>query len=453
MAIAARKGHHSLLKWFHEQGCPWDQNCCAAAARGGHLDVLMWLKDQGCPFKTTPTLSALMSMTNWLADFHRNNPSPDSNLAALQVIKTEEEILRWENDSPKRFVGRTGVKAAKGGHLKLLQWAMANDFPVGKPTIAAAAKGGHLDIIKWLVERGCEWDEWALESAANRGHLDVIQWLVEAHPNDVLSRSEFITLCAAEGGHLHVLKRLREKGVPLALPEVFSISLQNGQLEVAKWLREIGMELGPYAIDEAAGSGDLETLKWVREHGCQWSSSTFGWAASNGGWDVLKWLREQGCPWGDGAIWGAAQKGRIDVVKWLRDQGCPWDDRASLFAARAGHFEMLKRLKEQGCPGFDTILPGYSDMLSFACEGGFLDIAIWAKENGCHEHLDDINYCRLAAEGGHLNILKWLREQGFPWDWLTTFGAGAMGRSGVFFWAIENGCPLGRPLARTNEQI
>ena len=67
-----------------------------------------------------------------------------------------------------------------------------------------------------------------------------------------------------------------------------------------------------------------------------------------------------------------------------------------MFAARAGHFELLKWLKEQGCPGFDTILP---DILTFACEGGFLDIAIWATENGCDENLDDINYCRLAAEG------------------------------------------------------
>jgi len=116
----------------------------------------MWLKDQGCPFKTTPTLFALTQIDKLASDFHRNIPSPHSNLAALQAIKTEEEILRWENDSPKRFVGRTGVMAAKGEHLKVLQWAMANDFPVGKATIAAAAKGGHLDIIKWLVVRGCE---------------------------------------------------------------------------------------------------------------------------------------------------------------------------------------------------------------------------------------------------------------------------------------------------------
>jgi len=131
-------------------------------------------------------------------------------------------------------------------------------------------------------------------------------------------------------------------------------------------------------------------------------------------------------------------------VKWLRDEGCPWDDYACQSAAQSGHFEMLKWLKEQGCPG-------YQEVLSEACEGGFLDIAIWAKENGCFETLNDINYCRLAAEGGHLKMLKWLREQGFPWDCLTTYGAGKTGHADVFFWAVENGCPLGRPLQPTNE--
>ena len=55
------------------------------------------------------------------------------------------------------------------------------------------------------------------------------------------------------------------KGYPPVIPDAFNVALQNGQLEVAKWLREIGIELGPYAIDEAAKGGDLKTLKWVVE--------------------------------------------------------------------------------------------------------------------------------------------------------------------------------------------
>jgi len=104
-------------------------------------------------------------------------------------------------------------------------------------------------------------------------------------------------------------------------------------------------------------------------------------------------------------------------------------------------------LKEQGCPGIE-------DVLSVACRGGFLDVAIWAKENGCYARLDDIKFCRLAAEGGHLKTLKWLREQGFPWDCATTYGAACLGHSDVFFWAVENGCPLGPgKAASTNKRL
>jgi len=156
MAIAARNGHHSLLKWFRKQGCPWDQGCCAAA-KGGHLEVLMWLKDQGCPFKATPTFDALMRMVKWREDFLLNNPSPDTDLYALEGIPTKERILDYWERNPRSYMGRTAVKAAKGGHSELLQWAVANDFPVGKTTIAAAARVGNLEIVKWLVvEQNCE---------------------------------------------------------------------------------------------------------------------------------------------------------------------------------------------------------------------------------------------------------------------------------------------------------
>jgi hypothetical protein len=40
-----------MLKWLHEQGCPWNEDACAFAARGDQLDLLIWLREQGCPWK------------------------------------------------------------------------------------------------------------------------------------------------------------------------------------------------------------------------------------------------------------------------------------------------------------------------------------------------------------------------------------------------------------------
>ena len=274
------------------------------------------------------------------------------------------------------------------------------------------------------------------------------------------------TYAAAESARLDVLEWLKEHHLLLDLDVMYMVqesAATNGHLAVLKLLKEIGVQDGPKITSAAAQSGDLETLKWVRELGYPWHPRTFRHVATKPGWDVLMWLREQGCPWGEGAISGAAMKGRLDVVKkWMRDLGCPLEDFVCSCAARAGQLEMLKWFHERGCPwdqnccaaargGHLEVLmwlkeegcPGYEKILAEARCRGFLDIVIWATENGCYESLDDTNYCRLAAEGGHLKTLKWLREHGFPWDCHTTFGAGILGHADVFFWAVENGCSLG----------
>ena len=47
---AAAGGHLEVLKYAHENGCPWDERTCYEAAGGGHLDVLKYLHEQGCPW-------------------------------------------------------------------------------------------------------------------------------------------------------------------------------------------------------------------------------------------------------------------------------------------------------------------------------------------------------------------------------------------------------------------
>lgn len=43
------KPHLEVLKWAHENGCPWDC-ACVYAAGGGHLLLLKWARENGCPW-------------------------------------------------------------------------------------------------------------------------------------------------------------------------------------------------------------------------------------------------------------------------------------------------------------------------------------------------------------------------------------------------------------------
>ena len=43
-------GNLEILRYAHENGCPWDAQTCSHAADGGHLQVLQYAHDYGCPW-------------------------------------------------------------------------------------------------------------------------------------------------------------------------------------------------------------------------------------------------------------------------------------------------------------------------------------------------------------------------------------------------------------------
>ena len=53
---AAENGDLKLLKWLHENGCPWDSSTCASAAKKGNLELLKWLRQNGCPWDSSTCL-------------------------------------------------------------------------------------------------------------------------------------------------------------------------------------------------------------------------------------------------------------------------------------------------------------------------------------------------------------------------------------------------------------
>ena len=75
----------------------------------------------------------------------------------------------------------------------------------------------------------------------------------------------------------------------------------------------------------------------------------------------------------------AAKNGWLDLLIFARENGCKWDSYTCSNAAENEHFEILK----------------------------------WAKENGCEW---DSSTCSYAAENGHLEILKWAKENGCEWN-------------------------------------
>ena len=39
--------------------------------------------------------------------------------------------------------------------------------------------GGHLDVLKWLRQHGCPWDGWTIQKATEEGNFELRDWAVK----------------------------------------------------------------------------------------------------------------------------------------------------------------------------------------------------------------------------------------------------------------------------------
>lgn len=194
-----------------------------------------------------------------------------------------------------------------------------------------AARGGHLELLKYLREKGCGW-----------------------------SKNTFIR--AARGAHLHVLKWLRECECPLDIDSMSYPAARSGSLETLQWVHDNGCPWNKSMCAAAAKGGHLEILKWLRGNGCPWDDDTCTQAAMHGHLEVLKWARENECPWDRGTCNFAAEWGQLETLKWSHENGCPWSEDAWKMAAFAGHWECVQYLVDNKCPGSENLRKHMADL-------------------------------------------------------------------------------------------
>jgi len=300
--------------------------------------LFRWALRIGCPFQWNATLSHRMAR--------------HGAVNALSWARTH--ALKWDS--------KTCMKAAKYGHLAVLQlvarerpgalagWSLDRTM-FNKRVFAYAAGGGHMGVIQWLCEHQCPWDEEACLAAARFGHLEVLQWL-------------------------------RARDCPWNM----------------------------WCLHNAAWGGHTEVVVWARTNGCKWSRYATMWAARNGHLETLQVLRRMGCRWDEQACMWAAREGRLEVLKYLRtgDGGvCPWDEKACMWAAKEGRLEVLQYLRT----GDGGACPWDSETCWAAAVAGHLEVLQWARANGCEWKWTT---WAGAALTGQVHVLRWLRANGCP---------------------------------------
>jgi len=108
-----------------------------------------------------------------LAELHRHvctKAASDDDLRRLQCLTSESMPVRACERAARhghlrvleRALGSNDVsamdiceQAAAGGHMHVLQWAVGNGFKRNSMTCAHAARYGHFDVLQWIMAQGC----------------------------------------------------------------------------------------------------------------------------------------------------------------------------------------------------------------------------------------------------------------------------------------------------------
>jgi len=365
---AAKGGHLALLKQLVEKGFTCDERALEGAAKYGHIDVLEWLKAQG----------------HWSGEYRA-----------------------------------ICMAAAKGGHIDVIEWVLANEpiWPV--PDLSTyVLKGIGADLAA---------------KAARRGHLWLLQWL--RAPYDAKAY-----VSAAKGGHLHVLEWLTAQGHPKDTRRAFAAAAERDRVRIMDWLYRDCLGDTTALLDPAvdlcanmAAGGQLRALAWLLGHGCccAGDGDLCVRAAAGGQTRILQWLRNRGYTWTAEVCAAAASEICADTALWLHLNGCPWDADTCIAIVRRNDLYDLRQVREYGCPWDARVCRK-------AAKFGFKEILVWAHENGCPW---DAGTCAALAARNDLDMLQWVRDRGCPWDARTSDRAAQHDNWGLFAWARNNGCP------------
>lgn len=306
---------------------------------------------------------------------------------------------------PKSYLKRNNsviVKVlAMYGQFKLLKQAIKNNCKLDKitddpydfyleNTCNQAVISGNLDMVKDVILRGCKPDKKTCMIAAEFGHLHILKFLKEYNYN---FENEFACNEAAFNGNFKILKWLINNNYPMD-DNICDRAASGGHINIIKWLMDnYGCTIDEGTCEAAIIWGQLDTLKWLIKQKCSMNLvGCYCEAGSHNQYHIIKWLKENNYEMNSSACAGAANSGHLDMLIW--------DEHVCEMAARYGKLNILKWLRQNGCPW-------NADTCAWAANNGYLEVLKWAVENGCK---CDSRALEWAGKNKHVDICNWLKE-------------------------------------------
>ena len=145
MEVFVARGNLRYMQWAHIYLCLEKNSTylCNVAARYNQLQALKWLIENG------------YQMKSWII----NTAAHHGHLIMVKRLRYQYHC-DWSEE--------TCVSAARGGHLKLLQWLHKHHCPWNCFTLTTAMSYGmrikNLELAKWVSSQGCPWTREVVDS-------------------------------------------------------------------------------------------------------------------------------------------------------------------------------------------------------------------------------------------------------------------------------------------------
>lgn len=216
--------HLSIVKWLHEQKCPWNYSVFIEACKVGNLETIQWLYHAACPF------------------------NEDALLIAIQC-----------ND------------------LKVIHWIHSTfEIELTEKYFLTAIKRGDKEIVQWLLDLGCPYSYyWAIHNNCISGSLEVLELLMTLNQSNV----DGVTLSVGQLNYNYFAKLAIEHGTIFAIqhfkkvkniklyPSFCTHAIYYNKLPMLQWLKENGCAWNKKScIDVAKYNCHYEIVNWITNY-------------------------------------------------------------------------------------------------------------------------------------------------------------------------------------------
>jgi hypothetical protein len=423
--FVASWGNFETIRWFHSNGhCaifPDDLYVLPNIAKKGDKETLMkyfqLYKDDNYYEYEVAARRALEVAAQY------------GQVSILQAADSLKEDFNWKDEFEELL-----ESAVIGGQVEVLQWIWKK--------LSRKLKRKYNDDVGFFYN--------LIEMAVKAKHIDVMEWLSSSFQWSEASDEE----------------KDDTDGIMIE-------AALNGNINTVRWLSSKNIIDNESSCTVAAVRGDnLEVLKYVIELGCPWSKNVCIIAASNGNLEILKWAVLNGCPFDASMMFPVAancKRPNRDLYQWLLEQRCPFVEEKSVHnACKHGNFEFIVFIQSNnGSFKYDkffneimiqgAIITGRLEALQWAMdqpddfqEDLALDtkvpwsvkkiidpslMYIWITQAAKHRHLHILEFFRKTfpseiwlpahkvrelvenlAKWGHVNILDWVVKYK-PDDW------------------------------------